>query len=131
MISNLWINLPVKDLENSLNFFKEIGFGPTSKPPHSKNSYNLKVGNTDIMFFKEPKFKEFVHTALADTDHGSEMLLSVEVGSREEVDKIFNNAERAGGMAFEKPQKRNGRIYEAGFKDPDGHRWNIIYLDRK
>lgn len=131
MISNLWINLPVKDLENSLKFFNEIGFGPTSKSPHSKNSYNLKVGNTDVMFFKEPKFKEFSHNALADTAHGSEMLLSVEVGSREEVDKIFNNVERAGGMAFEQPHDKEGWMYGAGFKDPDGHRWNIIYLDRK
>ncbi len=130
MISNLWINLPVKNLENSVRFFKELGFVEKSATLNNKNSFRLQIGNMVVMLFLESKFKDLIHYEKANPKRGSEVLLSVELDSREAVDKIFENVNNAGGKEFAAPQEKDGWVYGAGFTDPDGHRWNLIYLDR-
>ena len=130
MISNLWVNLPVKNLENSLHFFKGIGFVENSLTLNNKESFRLQIGKMVVMLFHESKFKEFIHYDLSNPKRGSEMLLSVEVDSREEVDKIFENMTNAGGTEFAQPKEKDGWLYSAGFLDPDGHRWNLLYMNR-
>ena len=130
MISNLWINLPVKNLENSVRFFKEIGFINNSAELDNKESFRLEIGKVVVMLFSESKFRDFIHYELSDPKRGSEMLLSVELDSREGVDKIFENVTSAGGTEFAQPKEKDGWLYGAGFLDPDGHRWNLLYMDR-
>ncbi len=90
----------------------------------------MEVGKVIVMLFNETKFKEFIHYDLSNPKRGSEMLLSVEVESREEVDKIFENVNTAGGTEFAHPKEKEGWLYGAGFLDPDGHRWNLLFMDR-
>ncbi|WP_010227198.1 VOC family protein [Gillisia marina] len=130
MISNLWINLPVKNLENSVRFFKEIGFINNSVELDNKESFRLEIGKVVVMLFTESKFREFIHYELSNPKRGSEMLLSVELDSREGVDKIFENVTNAGGTEFAQPKEKDGWLYGAGFLDLDGHRWNLLYMDR-
>lgn len=130
MISNLWINLPVKNLETSVNFFKKLGFVDQSVKLNNTESFRLEIGKVVIMLFQESKFKEFIHYELSNPKRGSEMLLSIEVDSREEVDKIFENVNSAGGTEFAQPKEKDGWLYGAGFLDPDGHRWNLLFMDR-
>ncbi len=130
MISNLWINLPVKNLENSVRFFKEIGFINNSAELDNKESFRLEIGKVVVMLFSESKFRDFIHYELSNPKRGSEMLLSVELDSREGVDKIFENVTSAGGTEFAQPKEKDGWLYGAGFLDPDGHRWNLLYMDR-
>ena len=130
MISNLWINLPVKNLKTSVSFFKKLGFVDKSVKLNNKESFRLEIGKVVIMLFQESKFKEFIHYELANPKMGSEMLLSIEVNSREELDKIFENVHSAGGTEFAPPKEKDGWLYGAGFLDPDGHRWNLLFMDR-
>ncbi len=130
MISNLWINLPVKNIENSVRFFKGIGFINNSVELDNKESFRLEIGKVVVMLFSESKFRDFIHYELSDPKRGSEMLLSVELDSREGVDKIFENVTSAGGTEFAQPKEKDGWLYGAGFLDPDGHRWNLLYMDR-
>ncbi len=130
MISNLWINLPVKNLETSLGFFKQLSFVDKSETLNNKESFRMQIGKVIVMLFSETKFKEFIHYEMSNPKRGSEMLLSVEVGSREEVDMIFENVNTAGGTEFAHPKEKDGWIYGAGFLDPDGHRWNLLFMDR-
>ena len=130
MISNLWVNLPVKNLENSVQFFKDIGFVEKSAKLNNKDSFRLEIGKVVVMLFSESKFKEFIHYELSNPKRGSEMLLSVELDTREGVDKIFENVTSAGGIEFAHPKETDGWLYGAGFLDPDGHRWNLLYMDR-
>lgn len=130
MISSLWINLPVKNLETSLSFFKQLGFVDKSATLNNKESFRMEIGKVIVMLFHETKFKEFIHFDLSNPKRGSEMLLSIEVGSREEVDTIFEKVNEAGGTKFAQPKEKDGWLYGAGFLDPDGHRWNLLFMDR-
>ncbi|GGG79227.1 VOC family protein [Paenibacillus radicis (ex Gao et al. 2016)] len=119
MSQEIWINLPVKDVEKSTAFFNEIGF-------HADNvgseRAKLVVGQTTILLFPNAAFEKFTGAATADTSHSAEVIFSIGAGSREEVDAFIQKVEAAGGSIFGKPSETDGWMYGAGFADLDGHR---------
>lgn len=131
MTKEIWINLPVKNIAVSKAFFTHIGFSFNTQYGNSNSSACLLVGAKDIvvMLFAEPMFKSFTRTELADTTKGSEVLLSFDAESREEVDAMAEKVVNAGGTLFCKPEEIQGWMYGFGFADPDGHRWNMLYMD--
>lgn len=130
MTKELWINLPVKDLARSRAFFGKLGF--TFHPRHegSDEAAGLIIGDKKIMvmLFPEATFRKFTGQAIADTGQVSEVLLSIDADSRQAVDELIRKVEEAGGTVFGKPQGE-GWMYGAGFTDPDGHRWNVLYME--
>lgn len=132
MTKNLWINLPVKDLGRSKAFFSEIGFSFNEKfGGNSRESACLEVGDKPevVMLFVDSTFKNFTMNEVSDTNHGTEVLLSIDASSKEEVDEMADKVETAGGIVFSRPEEIDGWMYSCGFKDPDGHRWNMLYMD--
>ncbi|OBZ13179.1 MULTISPECIES: VOC family protein [Bacillales] len=131
MPREFWLNLPVKDLKQSKEFFSQLGF--TFHPRHinSDDMAGLVIGEAKVlvMLFPEATFKKFTGQEIADTRQGTEVLLSIDAQSREEVDEWIEKAVKAGGTAFSKPQDQGGWMYGAGFADLDGHRWNVLYMD--
>jgi uncharacterized protein len=85
--------------------------------------------NVVIMLFAEEMFKTFVRTTVTDTASGCEILISIDAESREEVDELARKAEASGGSVFAEPAEKDGWMYACGFADPDGHRWNVLYMD--
>jgi predicted lactoylglutathione lyase len=81
------------------------------------------------MLFPESTFRGFTGNAVADSGQGTEVLFSLGANSRDEVDDLALKAERAGGTIFSKPGEQGGWLYGCGFADPDGHRWNALYMD--
>ena len=81
------------------------------------------------MLFAEAVFKKFTGTNLVDTQQASEVLLSIDAESKEEVDAMAKKVIEAGGKLFGKPEEHQGWMYGCGFTDLDGHRWNILYMD--
>lgn len=132
MVKQIWLNLPVKDIGRSREFFTALGFSPT---PHGNSdaSVGFVVGehNIVVMMFLEQVFKSFVQTEIADTSINTEMLISIDAESRLEVDAIAKKAADAGGEVFAPPGESQGFMYGCGFKDPDGHRWNVLYMDKE
>ena len=130
MVKQIWLNLPVKDIGRSREFFTALGFLPTPYG-NSDASVGFMVGehNVVIMMFLEQVFKSFVQTEIADTSINTEMLISIDAESREEVDAIAKKAANAGAEVFAPPAESQGFMYGCGFKDPDGHRWNVLYMD--
>ncbi|WP_151734965.1 VOC family protein [Paenibacillus tengchongensis] len=126
MSKEIWINLPVKDVVKSTAFYNEIGF-PASNVGHERAK--LDVGQTPILLFPEAAFEKFTGSNTADTSHSAEVIFSVGADSREEVDAIIRQVELAGGSIFGRPGDIDGWMYGAGFADPDGHRWNLLYMD--
>jgi len=126
MTQEIWINLPVKDVERSTAFFNEIGF-------HAENvgseRAKLAIGQTTILLFPEAVFEKFTGSKSADTSHSAEVIFSIGAKSREEVDAFIQKVELAGGSIFGKPSEIDGWMYGAGFSDLDGHRWNLLYMD--
>jgi predicted lactoylglutathione lyase len=129
MTKQLWLNLPVKDLEKSKQFFSELGFSFNTEHGNSPVSASLVVGKNVLMLFDETSFKNFTKTEVADTAKSNEILISIDAESREEVDAFAEKVTAAGGTIFAKPSEKDGWMYGFGFTDLDGHRWNILYMD--
>ncbi|MGI8637417.1 MAG: VOC family protein, partial [Segetibacter sp.] len=131
MIKELWINLPVKDINKSKAFFKELGFSFNTQHGNTDSSASLLVGqkNVVVMLFSEPAFKGFINSEVANAKQGTEVLLSVGVESKEEVDDLAKKAVAAGGSSNHQPREMEGGMYGCVFTDLDGHKWNVLYMD--
>jgi predicted lactoylglutathione lyase len=131
MTKEIWINLPVKDAKKSKEFFAKIGF--TFKEEMSNDqTVAMAVGTkgTMVMLFAEPIFKGFIGNApVADTKQGSEVLISFDAESKEEIDALVKKVTDAGGTIYGKPAESQGWLYGFGFVDLDGHRWNGLHMD--
>ncbi len=130
MTKELWINLPVKDIAKSTAFFKALGFS-FNEQHATEYSACMLIGtkNLVVMLFAEAMFESFSRNAITDTTKSSEMLLSFDAESRDEVDELAKKAADAGGVVFGKPTEVQGWMYGCGFTDLDGHRWNILHMD--
>jgi predicted lactoylglutathione lyase len=130
MTKQIWINLPVKDLEKSKEFFTQLGFSLNPGPGNTDDKASLVIGdkNVIVMLFPEPTFTKFTGNDIADTKQGTEVLISIDAESKKEVDEMVKKVVEAGGTIYGKPNDQ-GWMYGAGFADLDGHRWNVLYMD--
>lgn len=131
MTKELWLNLPVKDVKRSKEFFTKLGFTFNTTHGDSDESACLLVGtkNVVVMLFAEPTFKGFVQNEITDTAKSSEILLSFDAESVAEVDEIAEKVREAGGTIYAAPAEIQGFMYGFCFIDLDGHRWNALYMD--
>jgi len=131
MTKELWINLPVKDVKKSKEFFTNIGFSFNTQFGDSEHSACLMIGakNIMVMLFLEPMFKNFISSNITDAQQGNEVLLSFDAESREEVDQLAKRVANAGGTIYSPPAENQGWMYGFGFIDLDGHRWNMLHMD--
>lgn len=131
MTKEFWLNLPVKDLQKSKEFFAQLGFTFHPRHEHSEELAGMFIGHSPviIMLFPESAFQGFTNNEIADTTKGTEMLISFDAESREEVDEVLAKAVKAGGTIYGKPTDQ-GWMYGGGFIDLDGHRWNVLYMDQ-
>ncbi|UKJ08447.1 VOC family protein [Solitalea lacus] len=131
MAKQFWINLPVKDVSKSKEFFTKIGFALNPQYSNGSDSASFLIGEQKVvmMLFSESTFEGFTRNSVADTKQSTEILLSIDAQSAEEVDEIAKKAEMAGGSVFGKPGLAHGWMYSCGFTDLDGHRWNVLHMD--
>ncbi len=130
-IKGMWINLPVKDVAKSIEFYNAIGFVLNTAHGNSNDSACFLVGekNMVVMLFQEDVFRRFTKNDLADTSKSSEVLISFDADDRAEIDAMVNSVEAAGGRIFSNPSDKQGWMYGFGFADIDGHRWNMLHMD--
>ena len=130
-VRDMWINLPVKDMSRSREFFRAIGF--TLNPHHdiSDQSSCFLIGqkNFVMMLFASEVFESLSMSTNNDTFLTNEMMLSIDLESRWEVEEMFKTVEKAGGTIFSGLIETDGWMYGFGFSDPDGHRWNVLHMD--
>jgi len=130
MTKEIWLNLPVKDVAKSKEFFGRIGFMPNEKHA-SPDMVCFEVGEKKmtVLFFAEETFKGFTKSEVSDAKLGAEVLISFDAESREEVDETARKVFDAGGTIFSEPADIQGWMYGFAFADLDGHRWNMVYMD--
>lgn len=130
MTKELWLNLPVKNIQESKKFFKAIGFS-FDENREREDMAAMKVGEkkVPVMLITERTFKEVIQYEITDTSKSSEILISFDAESRDEVDEIAQKVEHAGGTVFAKPSEIQGWMYGSAFTDLDGHRWNVLFMD--
>jgi len=128
MSKKIFVNLPVKDLDKSVDFFTKLGF--TFNPQFTDETATCMIVSDDIfvMLLTEKKFGEFAPNPVADTKKNTEVLVCLSADSREEVDEMVKKAKAAGGTIYSEPQD-HGFMYGHGFQDLDGHVWELAYMD--
>jgi predicted lactoylglutathione lyase len=126
--TKIFVNLPVKDLKRSIAFFTRLGF--EFNPQFTDDTATCMVVAEDIfvMLLTEAKFKTFTPKAICDATKSTEVIVALEIGSREKVDAMVRDAVAAGATTYAEP-KDYGFMYRHGFQDPDGHIWEIFYMD--
>jgi len=131
MVKEFWINLPVKDIKKSREFFTAIGFSFSEGPGNSDESAVLLVGskNMVVMLFEESVFRGFTGNQVTDLTNSCEVLFSIDAESPKEIDNLADKVLAAGGKLFSKPAENQGWMYGCGFTDLDGHRWNVLHMD--
>jgi uncharacterized protein len=128
MSTKIFVNLAVKDLDRSKEFFKQLGF--TFNPQFTDETAACMVIGDDIyaMRLTYPKFKEFTKKDIADAQKTTEVLTCLSFDSKDEVNELVDKAVAAGGTEAREPQDY-GFMYGRSFNDPDGHIWEIIWMD--
>ena len=127
MARQLFVNLPVKDLDKTVEFFTALGF--SFNPDFTDENATCMIINDDafVMLLVENYFKTFTSKPIADAST-TEAILSFSVGSREAVDELVRTALTAGGTPSEEAQDY-GFMYTHSFQDPDGHLWEVFWMD--
>jgi predicted lactoylglutathione lyase len=128
MAKQIFINLAVKDLQKSLNFYSALGF--TNNPQFSDNSGKCMVWSENIfvMLLTHEKFSSFATKPIADTKSNVAGLFSLSTESIDEVNNIMANGLKAGGI--EPNEMRDyGFMIQRTIEDVDGHTWEIFYMD--
>jgi len=129
--TRIFVNLHVKDIKTSMAFFTELGFEFNLQFTDVEKAACLVVGdNMFVHLLKEDFFKSFTKKKVVDTEKYAGFTIALSAESREKVDEIVNKAVSAGGKIYCDPQD-HGFMYQWGFQDPDGHVWEIGYMDPK
>ena len=131
MAKELWINLPVKDVEKSKDFFTKIGFSLNTEHGDNNEMACVQLGEKqfNVLLFAEKSFRDFTKNDLTDTSKSTETLISFDAESRAEVDETASKVFEAGGTIFSEPGEIEGWMYGFAFCDLDGHRWNQVFMD--
>jgi predicted lactoylglutathione lyase len=128
MASQIFVNLPVKDLARSVEFFTKLGY--TFDPRFTdENATSMIVGeNIYVMLLVERFFSQFTKKPVANAKQSTEAIFALALDSREQVDEHVAQAVAAGGKA-ELPAQDHGWMYQHGFEDLDGHLWEVCWMD--
>jgi predicted lactoylglutathione lyase len=129
MATKIFVNLPVKDLEKSKEFFTKIGFA--INPQFTDDKAACVVISEDIfaMILQEEFFKTFIpRTEIADATKATEVLVALSAESKEGVDELANKAIAAGGSQLREPED-HGFMYSRSFQDLDSHIWEVVWMD--
>ena len=128
MAKEIFVNLPVKNLDVTKDFFGKLGF--TFNPKFTdENAACMIIGeNIYAMLLTENFFKNFTKKPIADASKTTETIICISVNSREEVNVMVEAAIAAGGTEYNEPQDHGWMFYRA-FEDLDHHQWEVMYGD--
>jgi predicted lactoylglutathione lyase len=124
----IFVNLPVKDLKRSMDFFGGLGFEFNRQFTNDEAAYMIVNDQAAVMLVAEPFFDTFSDKAIADSSTHYEVSNAISLSSKEEVDEIGEKALATGG-SVSKPPSDEGFMYSRSFLDPDGHLWDVHWMD--
>ncbi|MFM2314074.1 MAG: hypothetical protein RLZZ04_3350 [Cyanobacteriota bacterium] len=128
MTRQIFVNLPVKDLNKSIEFFTKLGYEFNPQFTDENATCMIVSENIFVMLLVEKYFKTFMPKEICDTSNSAEVLVALSFESRAEVDAMVAKAIAAGGSTYKEPNDM-GFMYQHGFQDLDGHLWEIFFMD--
>jgi predicted lactoylglutathione lyase len=128
MSPQIFVNLPVKNLKDSIEFFTQLGFQFNPQFTDETTTCMIVSENIFVMLITHEQFKTFTPKQICDATKSTEVLVCLSVESREAVDDRIRKAIAAGGATYNDPQD-HGFMYAHGFQDLDGHIWETVYME--
>ena len=128
MASQIFVNLPVSDLKKSIAFFESLGFRFNPQFTDDKAGCMVVSDTIYVMLLMQEYFRTFTPKAVVDAKTSTEVLLALSQENRQAVDDLVRKAVAAGGSTYSEA-KDHGFMYQHGFQDPDGHIWEIFWMD--
>jgi uncharacterized protein len=129
MPKEIYINLPVKDLQKSIAFFTAVGFSFDPKfTSDSATCMIINEGSIYCMLLTEAMFAGFTKKPISDATKTTEVINAIKVSTKEEADDYVKKAIAAGGSIYSDPVD-HGWMYQHAFADLDGHQWEVFFMD--
>lgn len=127
MSTKIFVNLPVRNLTQSIDFFTQLGY--PFNPQFTDETAACMIVSDDIyvMLLTEDKFRMFTPKPICDATKSTEVLVCLSCQSKEKVDAMVRKAVAAGGTTYSEPQD-HGFMYAHGYQDLDGHIWELVYM---
>jgi predicted lactoylglutathione lyase len=125
----IFVNLPVSDLKRATAFYESIGAEKNAQFSDETASCMVFSETIYAMLLTHDKFRQFTPKQIADAKTTSEVLICISADNREGVDDMVGKAEAAGGIVDPGPKQDYGFMYGRSFEDPDGHIWEIMWMD--
>ncbi|MDO8266414.1 MAG: VOC family protein [Moraxellaceae bacterium] len=127
MATQIYVNLPVKDLNRSIGFFSSLGYSFNEQFTNENATCMIVSENIYVMLLVEPFFQTFTSKTICDATKQVEVLICLSCESRAAVDDMVAKAEAAGGTV-PLPPKDHGFMYEHRYQDLDGHVWELVFM---
>ena len=124
----MFLNLAVEDLDRSIAFFRELGFEFDQRFTDETASCMVVSDSAFVMLLVRERFQDFTKRELADPTTHTEAIIALSADSREAVDELGDKGLAAGGSPANDPMD-HGFMYGRSFYDPDGHLWEVIWMD--
>ena len=124
----LFVNIPVSDLQRSITFFEALGFTFNRQFTDATATCMLVGEDAYFMLLTRERFKGFSKRPVGDPRNETNALFAISVNGRDEVDVLVRKAVAAGGSHAADPQD-HGFMYGWSFYDPDGHHWEVFWMD--
>ena len=128
MAQKIFINLPVRDLTKSMNFFGKLGFTFNAQFTDETAACMIISEDIFVMLLTENTFKTFTPKQICDATRSTEVLVCLSWASRDEVNEVVRKAVAAGGTTYKEPED-HGFMYGHGFQDLDGHIWEVVFME--
>ncbi|WP_394753815.1 VOC family protein [Crenothrix sp.] len=128
MSTKIFVNLPVKNLDQAIEFFTQLGYEFNAQFTDETATCMIVSDYIFVMLLTEAKFQTFTPKAICDATKSTEVLICLSCESRADVDDMVRMAVSAGGTTYNEPQD-HGFMYAHGFQDLDGHIWELIYME--
>jgi uncharacterized protein len=128
MSQKIFVNLAVKDLNKSVDFFKKLGYSFNQQFTDETASCMIISDDIYAMLLTEPKFKQFTPKEIADASKTTEVLTCLSADSKDAVNELVDKALAAGGTEAN-PAIDYGTMFGRSFNDLDGHIWEIMWMD--
>ena len=127
MATQIYVNLPVKDLDRSVRFFTALGYAFNPQFTDENATCMIVAENIYVMLLVEPFFQSFTKKTIVDAHQSTEVLVCLSMDSREAIDALVAKVLAAGGTTPAEP-KDYGFMYQHGYQDLDGHLWELVYM---
>jgi predicted lactoylglutathione lyase len=122
------VNLPVEDLATSTRFFAELGFLRNERLATENTEAVIVSDDIFVLLIDQSQFEATTKKVIPDTAATSEVILQLQVDSRQRVNELAGRAFAAGALTANEPNDQ-GFLYGRNFRDPDGHHWDVFCID--